>query len=64
MTDIIEAIKSVKSDGDTILKAKVFENGFAVLKRVVGGTVVCCWEVDGEYNEECHENPIAIYNSI
>lgn len=62
--DIIKAIKSVKSEGDIILRAKVFENGFAVLKRVQSGTVVCCWEIDDEYNEECHENPIKIYNLI
>lgn len=62
--DIIEAIKICTSDGDTVLQAKVFENGFALLKRLKGGVLVCCWEIDGEYHEECHEDPLKIYNFI
>lgn len=65
MKDIVESIMLCKSDdGDTILKAKVFENGFAILKRNCGGVLVCCWEIDDEYNEECHEDGLYIYNSL
>ena len=45
-------------EGVEVISVTLFSNGYKVLEKFFSGTLVCCWEVDGEYFEDCNQPEI------